>query len=80
MHFLIEVSIEKYFEKYYDKKIRGIAISLSISIGTLLGMFDIMLIGIIAKNYSYHLSLIFVFVPILIFLISITYKLRRADD
>lgn len=77
---LIEVSIEKHFEKYSDKKIRGSAISLSISIGTLLRMFDIMLIGFIAKNYSYHLGLIFVVAPILIFLIFITYKLRRADD
>ena len=77
---LIEVSIEKHFERYSNKKIRGSAISLSISISTLIRMLAVMLIGAVAKCFSYHIGLICIVLPILLFLLLIFYKLKNIED
>ena len=53
-----EVSVEKNFEKVSNKKIRGTAISVSISIGTILTVITTMLVGILAKYFNYHIGFI----------------------
>ena len=77
---LIEVSVEKHFEYYSSKKIRGSAISFSISICTLMRMFNVMLIGLIAKYCSYYVGLLCVIVPIVIVLLWLIYALRNTTN
>ena len=73
---LIEVSIERKFEDFSNKKIRGSAISMSIAIGTLLTTLNIMLIGFVAKYFSYQIGLIVILIQILIILIFLYSKLK----
>ena len=53
-----EVSVEKNFEKVSNKKIRGTAISVSISIGTILTVINTMLVGTLAQYFNYHIGFI----------------------
>ena len=73
---LIEVSIERKFEDFSNKKIRGSAISASIAIGTLLTTLNIMLIGFVAKYFSYQIGLIVIVVQVLLILIFLFSKLK----
>ena len=51
----IEVSIERRFEHYSNKKIRGSAISVSMSLATIINVIVTMFIGFVAKYISYHI-------------------------
>ena len=76
---LLEVSVEKKFEEYSNKKIRGSIISFSISIGTILQVFNLMLIGLIAKHISYHIGLIVVVLPMILLLFILNKTLKKID-
>ncbi len=73
---IVEVSIERRFEDYSDKKIRGTAISMAISLSNLLKIVNIMIIGYLAKNYSYHVGLMVITFP-LVFMTAFFYKVLR---
>ena len=64
---LIEVSVERRFEHYSNKKIRGSAISVSMSLATIINVIATMFIGFVAKYISYHIGAILLVLPIVIF-------------
>ncbi len=74
---LVEVSVEQRFEEFSNKKIRGSAISASIALGTMLTTINIMLIGVVAKYFSYHLGLIIINIQILLILLFLYSKLKH---
>lgn len=74
---LVEVSVERRFEEFSNKKIRGSAASVSIAIGTVFSIVNIMLIGYIAKYYNYHYGLMFVVIQILLLLLFLYLKLKH---
>ena len=74
---LVEVSVERRFEEFSNKKIRGSAASVSIAIGTVFSIVNIMLIGYIAKYYNYHYGLMFVVIQILLLLLFLYIKLKH---
>lgn len=63
---LVEVSIERRFEDYSNKKIRGTAVSMAISLSNILEVVNVMIIGFIAQHYSYHAGLIAVVAPLVV--------------
>ena len=73
---LFQVSIERRFEEYSNKKVRGSATSFSLSIGTLLQMFNVMLLGMIAKNFSYHIGMLVILIPICLLAFFFTKKIN----
>ena len=74
---IIEVSIERRFEEFSNKKIRGSALSVSIAIGNLFTIVNLMLIGWIAKHYSYQIGLIVISIQILVCLALLFIKLGK---
>jgi MFS family permease len=77
---LVEVSVERRFEEFSNKKIRGSAMSASIALGTLLTTFNIMLIGVVAKYFSYHLGLIIIAIQMLAILLFLFLKLKHLTN
>ena len=73
---LFQVSAERKFEEYSNKKVRGSATSFALSIGTMLQMFNVMVIGFLAKSFSYHIGLIVIIVPICLIVGFLTKKLK----
>lgn len=73
-----EVSVEKNFEKVSNKKIRGTAISVSISIGTILTVITTMLVGILAKYFNYHIGFIAVGVLMVLMCGWLCFKINRS--
>lgn len=63
----IEVSVERRFEHYSNKKIRGSAISVSMSLATIINVIATMFIGFVAKYISYHIGAILLTLPLVIF-------------
>ena len=63
----IEVSIERRFEHYSNKKIRGSAISVSMSLATIINVIVTMFIGFVAKYISYHIGAILLALPLVVF-------------
>ena len=64
---LIEVSVERRFEHYSNKKIRGSAISVSMSLATIINVIATMFIGFVAKYISYHVGAILLILPLVVF-------------
>lgn len=64
---LIEVSVERRFEHYSNKKIRGSAISVSMSLATIINVIATMFIGFVAKYISYHIGAILLVLPLVVF-------------
>ena len=64
---LIEVSVERRFEHYSNKKIRGSAISVSMSLATIINVVATMFIGFVAKYISYHIGAILLVLPLVVF-------------
>ena len=75
---IFEVSVEKNFEKVSNKKIRGTAISVSISIGTILTVITTMLVGILAKYFNYHIGFIAVGVLMVVMCGWLCFKINRS--
>ena len=73
-----EVSVEKNFEKVSNKKIRGTAISVSISIGTILTVITTMLVGILAKYFNYHIGFIAVGILMVLMCGWLCFKINRS--
>lgn len=63
----IEVSVERRFEHYSNKKIRGSAISVSMSLATIINVIATMFIGFVAKYISYHIGAILLVLPLVVF-------------
>ncbi|MBQ7536632.1 MAG: MFS transporter [Rickettsiales bacterium] len=63
----IEVSVERRFEHYSNKKIRGSAISVSMSLATIINVIATMFIGFVAKYISYHIGAILLVFPLVVF-------------
>ena len=77
---IIGVSVEKKFEAFSNKKIRGSIISFAISIGNLIRIIDIMIIGFLAKYFSYKEGMVAVMMPIVLLCFYILIKLRDIKD
>ena len=75
---IFEVSVEKNFEKVSNKKIRGTAISVSISIGTILTVITTMLVGILAKYFNYHIGFIAVGILMVLMCGWLCFKINRS--
>jgi hypothetical protein len=54
--------------------------SASIALGTLLTTFNIMLIGVVAKYFSYHLGLIIIAIQMLAILLFLFLKLKHLTN
>lgn len=53
---LFETSVEKNFEKVSNKQIRGSVISVSTSLMNILKIFNVMLFGVLASQFSHHIG------------------------
>ena len=73
---LFQVSAERRFEEYSNKKVRGSATSFALSIGTMLQMANVMIVGFLAKNFSYQVGLIAIIIPICLIMGFLVRKLK----
>ena len=73
---VMEVSIECKIEDYSNKKVRGSAIAMAISLDTLLIAINVMLVSLVGKMFSYNLGVAVIVLPIILFLIFIKRKIK----
>ena len=76
---LFEVSIEKKIEFYSNRKIRGVVISVSMSMMILMTALENLIVGSIAKLTSYQMSGCFMMLLYLIVLYFLFTKLKHID-
>ena len=76
---LIEVSVEKKFEYVSNKKVRGSVISIAISIGTLITILCTMLVGVVSKFSSYHISSIVLSIIMLLFSLYLFFSIKNKN-
>lgn len=73
---LMEVSIECKIEDYSNKKVRGSAIAMAISLDTLLIAVNVMLVSFFGKMLSYNFGVAIIVLPIFLFLLFISKKVK----
>ena len=76
---LFEVSIEKKVESYSNKKIRGVVISISMSLMIIITAIENLIVGAIAKLSSYQISGIAIITIYLLLALFLFFKLRKID-